>query len=88
LLRNGKVLAVSTNYELTNYVKKLNRKPIGEVSIYAYLNDLSLDFWNNFDASSYKEGEAFYGDFIGVSPEDKDKGYTVHLTSGVTKESI
>jgi hypothetical protein len=88
LLRDGKVVGVSTNYELTSYVKKLNRKPIGEVSIYGYLNDLSLDFWNNFDVSPYKEGEAYYGDFIGVLPEDKDKGYTVQLTSGMTKESL
>lgn len=35
-----------------------------------------------------KEGDAYYGDFLGVNPEDKDKGYTIMLTRRMVEESI
>lgn len=47
-----------------------------------------MEFWKNFDISQYKEGEAYYGDFIGVNPEDKDKGYTLMITEAMVKESL
>jgi len=71
-------VAVSLNFELTNYFKKLNEKPIGEKSFDTCFN-LSMEFWKKFDVSQWKEGEAVYGDLIGVNSEVKNKGYAFLL---------